>query len=276
MVRCARRRPGFTLSQLLVLLALLGILLGLLFPALVKVREAAARAECQNNLKQIMLGMYGIHDVYNRLPPLAGPFPPPTGDQGTCFFHVLPFVEQDNVWKESADEAGIHSPWNNGIYGKDLFVSYYRCPADRSGAADRRYQGWLATSNYAANFLVFGDPDSYSMQGSPRIPNSFPDGLSTTIALAERYQICNGEPNAWPYDGTSAWTPAFAFTSTGRPQIKPEPTQCDPSLPQSPHGTGSNVGLADGSVRHLSPSVSARTWRAACTPAGGEPPGGDF
>jgi prepilin-type processing-associated H-X9-DG protein len=275
MVRCVRR-PGFTLSQLLTLLAMFGILLGLFFPALVKLREAAARAQCQNNLKQIIIAMHNMNDTYNRLPPLAGPFPPPTVDHGTFFFHVLPFVEQDNVWKESADEAGIHSAWNNGIYGKDLYVPYYLCPADRTGTPDHRYQGWLATSNYAANFLVFGDPGSYSMNGSPRVPGSFPDGLSTTLAFAERYQICNREPNAWAYDTVSSWTPAFAFTSTGRPQIRPEPAQCDPSLPQSPHGTGSNAGMADGSVRHLSPSISAQTWWAACTPAGGEALGSDF
>jgi hypothetical protein len=268
------RRPGFTLSQLLTLLALLGILFGLFFPAVVKVREAAARAQCSNNLKQIIIAMHNINDVYNRLPPLAGAFPIPTGDQGTFFFHVLPFVEQDHLWKESADEAGIHSAWNNGTYGKS--IPLYLCPADRTGGVGNRSGGWLATSSYAANFLVFGEPDSYGTQGAPRIPASFPDGLSSTIAFAERYQVCDGEPNAWAYDGVSAWTPAFAFTSTGKPQVKPEPKQCDPSVPQSPHTGVSQIGMADGSVRSLSASVSAQTWWAACTPNGGEVLGSDF
>jgi hypothetical protein len=251
-----------------------GILFGLFFPAVAKLREAAARAQCANNLMQIIIAMHNINDTYNRLPPLAGPFPAATGDQGTSFFHILPFIEQDALWRASADEAGTHSAWNNGTYNQSLRV--YLCPADKTGGADNRYEGWLATGSYAANFLVFGEPASYSMQGAPRIPASFPDGLSNTIAFAERYQMCNGTPNAWPYDGDSAWTPAFAFTSTGKPQIKPEPKQCDPSLPQSPHPSVSQIGLADGSVRSLSPSISAQTWWAACTPAGGEVLGSDF
>jgi prepilin-type processing-associated H-X9-DG protein len=241
----------------------------------VRVREAAARAQCSNNLKQIILAMHNVNDTYNKLPPLAGAFPvAPTGDQGTYFFHILPFIEQDNLWKNSADDAGIHSAWNSGIYGKSLPI--YLCPQDKTGAADHLYGGWLATGSYAANFLVFGDPNSYSMQGSARIPTSFPDGTSNTIAFAERSQVCNGEPNGWAYDGTSSRTPAFAFTSTGKPQVQPESKRCDPSLPQSPHPGGTNIGMADGSVRFLSASVSAQTWWAACTPAGGEVLGSDF
>jgi type II secretory pathway pseudopilin PulG len=272
MIRCVRR-PGFTLSQFLVLLAIFGILFGLFFPAVVKVREAADRTRCSNNLKEITLAMHNVSDTYGKLPPLAGSFPGAANDQGTYFFHILPFIEQDNVWKNSADDAGIHSVWNNSTYS--LTIPPYICPTDKTGTADHRYQGWLATSSYAANFLVFGDSNSYSLQGSARFPTSFPDGTSNTIVFAERFQMCNGEPNSWAYDGTTSWAPAFAFTSTGRPQIKPEPKACDPSVPQSPHSV-SQVGMADGSVRALSPQISLQTWWAACTPAGGEVLGSDF
>jgi type II secretory pathway pseudopilin PulG len=272
MVRCVRR-PGFTLSQLLVLLALFGILFGLFFPAVVKVREAAARVQCQNNLKQITLAMHDFASTYdNKLPPLAGSVG--GGNQGTYFFHVLPFIEQDNLYNKSADGAGGHSAWNGAVYA--VAVRTYLCPADRTGAADNRYEGWLATSSYAANFLLFGDPTSYSMQGPRFNIGNIPDGTSNTFAFGERYQMCHGEPNAWAYDGVSAWTPAFAFTSTGKPQVRPEQKQCDPSLPQTPHAAGIQMALADGSVRTVAPSISAKTWWAACTPDGGEILGSDF
>jgi hypothetical protein len=270
------RRDGFTLSQLLVLLALLGILFGLFFPAIAKVREAAARTQCANNFKQLALATINCADTYQgKLPPLAGSFPAAAnGDQGTCFFHILPFLEQDNLYKNSADESGTHSVWNNGTYSK--MIRTYLCPADKTGTPDALYQGWLATSSYAANFLAFGDPNGYSMQGSARFPASFTDGTSNTIMFAERFQMCNGEPTAWAYDGVSSWTPAFAFTSTGKPQILPGPKQCDPSVPQSSHPSVCQVGMADGSVRGLSPSITAQTWWAACTPNGGEVLGSDF
>jgi type II secretory pathway pseudopilin PulG len=269
------RRFGFTLSQLLVLLALLGILFGLLLPAVQKVREAAARTQCANNFKQIALATINCADTYQgKLPPLAGTFPAGSNDQGTCFFHILPFLEQDTLYKNSADESGARSAWINGTYSRTIRT--YLCPADRTGTPDFLYQGWLATSSYAANFLVFGDPNSYSMQGSARFPASFTDGTSNTILMAERFQMCNGEPTAWAYDGVSSWAPAFAFTSTGKPQIQPEPKQCDPSVPQSPHPSISQVGMADGSVRALTAQISAQTWWAACTPNGGEVLGSDF
>jgi Protein of unknown function (DUF1559) len=274
-------RPGFTLSQFLALLALFGILLGLFFPAVVKVREAAARVQCSNNLKQICLAMHDFASTYDgKLPPLAGASPAGGGDQGTYFFHILPFLEASDLYKKSADDAGGHSAWNGEVYRATLRT--YLCPADRTGAADNRYQGWLATGSYAANFLIFGDanstgePSSYSMQGSARLPATFTDGTSNTFAFAERYQTCAGEPNGWAYDGVSAWTPAFAFTSTGKPQVRPEPKLCDPALAQTPHPAGIQMALADGSVRTVSPSISAQTWWAACTPSGGEVLGSDF
>src|SRR6201990_1976759 len=99
-------RRGFTRSELLVVIAIIAILIGLLLPAVQKVREAAARMTSSNNLKQMSLALHNIAGAYDgKLPPAYGYFPPGTqgwdvnGAEGSIFFHLLPFIEQDNMFK---------------------------------------------------------------------------------------------------------------------------------------------------------------------------------
>ena len=266
--RTACRKPhGFTLFELLVVLAVLLVLLGLLLPAVQKVREAAARISCDNNLKQITLGTINCADTYDgKLPPSIGPYVNANRD-GTVFFFILPFIEQDNLFKIASDDKGNASPWTNGVY--TATIKTYVCPSDGSGGQQHLYDGWLGTSSYAANFLALGT-------ASARYPASFTDGTSNTIIFAERYQVCNQTPCAWAYSGESEWAPAFNYSSVAKFQTQPSQAVCNPALPQGIHSGGLQVALADASVRNVQNTITPQTWYFACTPAGGEVLGSDW
>jgi prepilin-type processing-associated H-X9-DG protein len=263
-----------------------------MLPAVQIIRESANRVSCSNNLRQLGHASHCCHDTHEKFPPGLGYFPgPPT--YGNAFFHLLPFLEQDNLYAASAGFAG-----NNEVFSQA--VKIFVCPSDPSAGSDGQVtdnQGkpWGADS-YAGNVQVFAkvfpsgalrDPE-----GQTRLTD-ITDGKSNTILFAEKYARCtnNSFPeggNFWAYWVTGATVrplhPGFAISWTRysigphskfqtRPNYK---GHCDPTLASTPHRAGIQVCMADGHVRTVSSGVSGTTWWAACTPKGGEVLGSDW
>lgn len=310
----SRRAQAFTLVELLVVIAIIAVLAGLLMPAVQKVRGAADRIACQNNLKQIGLATHSLHDTNRVLPPLCSPswdlpVTVPGPYQGTIGYTVfnwlLPHIECDNLYDKANNNIATTI---NGQFAFEYVVKLYLCPADPSpsgsthkGSFAHDYVDHFAIGNYAANYLVFGNPMASSeylrLQGSARIPDSFPDGLSNTILYAERYGTCGrtGNPedettaaNLWS-DASTMFRPAFCLNNVmQRPvlagyapclrfQVRPDWIRsCDARRAVSPHAGGMNICLGDGGVRFLTSAVSNDTWVAACDPRDGSPLGSDW
>ncbi len=246
----AKRWRGFTLIELLVVIAIIAILIGLLLPAVQKVREAASRTQCTNNLKQMALAAHNFHDNYRRFPPLLGrkgiqnecnnPQAPNGPPWGNVHFYILPFIEQETAYKAHYDpniDGNLSCPGFRPWLGEPGTnwrpMKGYICPSDPSipqtgKGVNIQVASWVdnpSLTTYASNGLVFGNhniswqltgPDLWD--GGARLSASFPDGTSSTIMFAERYGTCgyymNNSSSYPPGSGGNVWN----WWSTDSPQ----------------------------------------------------------
>jgi hypothetical protein len=220
------------------------------------------------------------------------------GANGTIFFYLLPFIEQDNVYN-SANGNSMNLP--------GVVIKTYLCPSDPGPVNAGSYGGCGAmqtltiqrdgygSCNYAANVMVF----------EPRGPTSvagIPDGTSNTVMMAERFRNCSPASGgctlpAWAWNtivnGGDPWSsPTFGAQQDGIGQMNaggaeinyggvgfqggPSPQNCNWYVTQGPHTGAMMVGMADGSARPVSNGVSVSTWTRACTPNDGNPLGSDW
>ncbi len=283
--RLKQSRLAFTLIELLVVIAIIAILIALLVPAVQKVREAAARTTCANNLKQVGLGIHNYAGVYSaKLPPMEDYS---SGQVGYLpfWFSLLPYIEQTPLFNAA---QGSGAGWGNGVNTK--VVPIYICPSDPTPNNYLSQNGWGATS-YAPNYYVFGSIQQTQTStgvvvqvAKYRIGN-IPDGTSNTIGVVERYASCPyyGWSNSWCYPEGSYWgwnSQGSAYGPWGiyyLPQIQP-PVQNYVGAIQPAHPYYPNTGhpvcmtmLMDGSVRTVGSSLSSTTWSWACIPDDGNP-----
>jgi prepilin-type N-terminal cleavage/methylation domain-containing protein len=265
------KRKGFTLIELLVVIAIIAILIALLVPAVQKVREAAARTQCTNNLKQMGLAIHGMHDAFKMFPsggtvPWANPTfvggnpAGPRTQEASWGFQILPFIEQSAIGKSA-------TPWVSP-------VAIYNCPSRRGTTLiGGRYMGdYCATTPGNDNDLWQGNiwavPTGAQYngvlvrtgtRGCPSTMASISDGTSNTIMISEkRLDITRYMSGDWHDDSgwADGWDPdVIRCTAWG---VQPDGNgNVNGYEIGSAHPAGVMAGFADGSVRMIPYSVGA-------------------
>jgi prepilin-type N-terminal cleavage/methylation domain-containing protein/prepilin-type processing-associated H-X9-DG protein len=289
-----RRRQAFTLIELLVVIAIIAVLMGLLVPAVQKVREAAARSQCMNNLKQVGIALHSYHDRLKRLPAgYASAVAADNSDLGPGWgwgAYLLSDLEQAPLLQQINLNADIAAPANGSARVASLAI--FRCPSDDSPLSFNasRTQATVGFSNYVG---MFGTPEITDNPGGGNgifYRNSktrlldITDGTSNTLMVGERSSDL----------ALSTWTGAVtgAEVPPRRPSLLgPEGAgvlclghtgdAAEGHTPNNPtnhvddfssrHIQGVNFLFADGSVRIINNSINPVVWEALGTRAGGEP-----
>jgi prepilin-type N-terminal cleavage/methylation domain-containing protein len=296
-----RIRRGFTLVELLVVIAIIAVLIGLLLPAVQKVREAAARTQCQNNLKQIGLALHNYHDSLGTLPPgYCDPTPWPQPDHGPGWgwgAFILPFVEQENLFRQINFRLDVGDPANAGP--RATFLKVFYCPSDALlttfTLTDGGANSWtLAQGSYVAcngndgvdDFTTPPHTGAFVRATAGYRLTDIADGLSNTFFVGDRtvYQSYS----TWIGGPTGALNPFVQAPGNYGAECTLLMAHCGPTGPNaagvadadataSPHRVGAQFVFGDGSVHFISNGIAIPTWQALATRAGGEPvSGGDY
>ncbi len=297
------RKRAFTLIELLVVIAIIAVLIGLLLPAVQKVRAAAARAKCMNNMKQLVLAVHNYENNNNHLPNLDyynGQ------SRGSLYFWLLPYVEENSIYQE-----GLTVFESYEVVAGDA-VKTYRCPSDPSTQADvdgsASGAGW-AYGNYACNVGLFGymqtdipDPTCCGNGSSAVFTiGTIPDGTSSTMAFVEKYgnnfytdgvtpcqslwaipdDYQDGACDRMPGFNWGGWRWGWTYltyvenNSTFIQDMPPLAETNNWMWIQTMHKGVMNTALMDGSVRSVAVGISPSVWGRIMDPNDGLPVG-DF
>jgi len=226
-----RNRSGFTLIELLVVIAIIAILIGLLLPAVQKVREAAARMSCSNNLKQLGLALHGYHDANNKMPPGCATDAPPFGISGGGWgsswkVYILPYIEQDNIFKQwQFTGSSGYTNTTNLVLTHNLTIKTYRCPSSplpdfqtnlaNGGGYTRMFTSYMGIAGSTLDSTQQATGSGIISAGGILYPGSqvtmvgITDGTSNTIMVGEQSDHLRDTNNA---PVTGSW---LAITSAG-------------------------------------------------------------
>jgi len=301
------RRSGFTLIELLVVIAIIAILIALLVPAVQKVREAAARTQCVNNLKQIALACHGYHDVFKKLPRNTSSNTYGYDDNGRSWSWmavILPYVEQGVIYKNLIGDNATITNWktfNNAATYHASVITVYLCPSDSSspnpsfnrangntgsGCGLTNYRG-VSGSNWAwgnwtnngpsgnNNGLDLGDGLLFRDDGNalPKITlQTIGDGSSNTFMIGEDIPDIN-QHCGWPrsnYANGTCCIPLNNGLIAGQPGYNNIGDWPNVYAFASRHTGGANFAFGDGRVQFVSETINLTTYRQLATRQGGE------